>query len=494
MKFKSLLEIFSDIKNIVNVNPISTNIGVITNEFAGEDFLINKIVNYYESKSKTKVIIVEGNTIRSIELLELKLCSTIIEDFEKNISSKLINHSYTDLFLSYLNLLPEFNIYNLVFIVRYVEQLDINTQYNILSQFRNVREKLKVKKSSAYCHFLILGRFSYFDLSNLCQKYGTSFILDDIFYFSASNRSEQNLILQDESIVKLNEQILGDVIQDISSGVIGLLILLNNMDLPQNINKLLEQLSNDSKINSIIKTTLEKQNSNTITLIKNIIEKKQNLYNFNPELEKLYLSGLVSIKSFKDNYVVSIDSWLLETHARKLLSSDKKDYLSYHQLLPLYISLNLIAYRMIMEIENYLRNNLLSHLSCWGYKIHPLEILDCFGKIKPNNSEKRYTYYEWCKHKLHQNKKLFKVDLFESLSAQLDLTDLEEIYLSEPFPKEFSEIRFKIRSNLSLKVEELKDLFNKLRRIRNPIAHNQIINFSVINELEKIKKNLFYKK
>ncbi len=148
-----------------------------------------------------------------------------------------------------------------------------------------------------------------------------------------------------------------------------------------------------------------------------------------------------------------------------------------------------------MEIENYLRNILISKLSKLDYNEHPLEILDCFGKIKSTEQgDKTYTYNEWCKHKLYQNRNVYNVELFESLSSQLDLTDLENIFLSEDVPNKYSDQSFFNIFNISTDRNQLIQLFKSLKQIRNPIAHNQIIDFSVLKDLQDIKNIFLLKK
>lgn len=496
MKFNSLSEIFSNIIDIININPLSTNIGVISNEFAGEGYLIEKINNYYENKSKTKIISLEANELESIELLINKLQLIIRDDFGEDFSINPINNSYTDLIISLLRQLFLINVEKLIFITYHFEQISKENQYLILSQFRNIREKLKVHKDLTSCHFLVFGSFSYFDQIKFCQKFGTSFTLDDLFYISYSSREEQNHILKDKAIKNSKNQDLVDLIQDITGGAIGLLFYVTEMILSKSIkdiNKLMDILINDSEINHLLKNKFEKENKSLINLIVCIFEEKKILKKFNEDLEKIYLSGLVNVEQYKDNYIVRFDSWFLEVQTKKIISNEKIEYSNYQQLLPVYISLNSQAYNILMEIENYLRNILISGLHKLSNDINPLEILDCLGRIKSTDSGKSYTYFEWCKHKLYQHKKVYNVDIYESLVSQLDLTDLENIFLSSVVPTKYTTQSLKQIFDFSLGNLSISDFLKRLKQIRNPVAHNQLIDFSIIDELKTLRNLLISK-
>ncbi|MCM8832536.1 MAG: hypothetical protein NC816_01225 [Candidatus Omnitrophica bacterium] len=493
MKFKSLLKIFSDIIDIININPVSTNIGVIINEFAGEDYLIEKINNYYENKSKTKIISLEANELESIELLINKLQLIIRDDFGEDFLVNPNNNSYTDLIISLLRHLFLLNVEKLIFVSYHFEQINKENQYLILSQFRNIREKLKVHKDLTSCHFLVFGSFSYFDQIKFCQKYGTSFTLDDLFYISYSSREEQNHILKDKAIKNSKNQNLVDLIQDITGGAIGLLFYVTEMILSKkikDINKLMDLLIDDSEINHLLKNKFEKENKSLINLIVHIFEQKQILQKFNEDLEKIYLSGLVNVEQYKDNYIVRFDSWFLEVQTKKIISQVKKEYSNYHQLLPIRISLNNQAYSIIMEIENHLKNILISKLTHLNCDNNPLKILDCLGKIKNTDAGKSYTYYEWCEHKLYQHKNVYHVDIYESLVSQLDLTDLENIFLSNAIPSKYTKKSLREIFDISFGNKNMSYVLKRLKQIRNPVAHNQLIDFSILDELKTLRNLL----
>ncbi len=158
---------------------------------------------------------------------------------------------------------------------------------------------------------------SYFTQSEICQRLGTSFTLDDVFYITYSDRLEQNKILVDEQIIELNMQILSEVIQDISGGSIGLLLLINEISLTKDLNKLLDILYNDSDIESKIITSFSNLDFNIKETLQKIVWEKPEIFKASKELENIYFSGVCNVKQIKDNYYVRIDSWLLEVQVKK---------------------------------------------------------------------------------------------------------------------------------------------------------------------------------
>ena len=64
MRIESISKIFFDFKAIFNSNPRGSNIGIITNDYCGEHFLVEKITRYMESQPRSKVIIVEALEIK----------------------------------------------------------------------------------------------------------------------------------------------------------------------------------------------------------------------------------------------------------------------------------------------------------------------------------------------------------------------------------------------------------------------------------------------
>ena len=110
---------------------------------------------------------------------------------------------------------------SLILIIKNYENLDIEVQYKIASQLRNTREKIKMLAPSIGFHSFIIGQYSFFKHSQMCNKYGTSFIIDDIFYIGESSLPEIELTLfikNDQT--KLIEDNLNNI-YEVVGGILG---------------------------------------------------------------------------------------------------------------------------------------------------------------------------------------------------------------------------------------------------------------------------------
>ena len=52
-------------------------------------------------------------------------------------------------------------------------------------------------------------------------------------------------------------------------------------------------------------------------------------------------------------------------------------------------------------------------------------------KTKKAGEGEKYFLYDWCKHKITQLDKVYNVNVYKALVSQIDLQDIEQIFLSE---------------------------------------------------------------
>jgi hypothetical protein len=218
----------------------------------------------------------------------------------------------------------------------------------------------------------------------------------------------------------------------------------------------------------------------------------------NPDLEPIFLSGLINRAQVAKKEVIEIRSWAHEVTLRKNAAEffpGAPIYRNPDELIPPSSALNKMAYGLALEIENLLRNFVIISLAESASENHPLELLDVLGKVKSANLggvEKCFTFSEFVTTQRNKYNDRLQLDTHASLSSYLTISDLIQILTErvEGVARTGLETFDKRVDEAFPDKKPLKDSLSRFKDLRNPIAHNNLIGESVVKELEGLRRQL----
>ncbi|MCB9211246.1 MAG: hypothetical protein H6609_17905 [Ignavibacteriales bacterium] len=490
MEFLSINNTYETISNIIDLNPSGSLVGIIGNDFCGFEYLTSLIINSIENRAYHQCVVIDSSELINLEKFSQKINSLAYSEFgEAGIFNA--NVSYESILLSYIDRCSKTSIKAVVLIFSNFEKLNVEQQYTLSSQFRNIREQLKVYDSSVAVHIAFMGKFSYFSLEKRCNKLGTSSVFDNLILIAKSSLEEANLIFS----ALYKDNLVWEKLESSFEYCNGEIDLMNSFykyqvshtEEKENLNNFIYNKQFIENINS----SFEKLGEKHCSVLVKMLEGFEFKVHFSEFIEELYLSGFVSISKKKQQYTLKIRNWFYEIVLRKFLKD--KIYHNASELLPPLSSSNKLAYSIILRIENRIKNLILTTLSKYEFVDHPLELLDVMGLIKTTeSSNKNYTILGWCKHSQYKLIEVFDIKAHCALSAFLDLRDLSEILTSDIiFSKDNGKKIHEIFEGYFPQKNDLEHLLEELRRIRNPIAHNILVSENVINKLYSIEKKMF---
>jgi len=333
---------------------------------------------------------------------------------------------------SLYSILKQINSHNVNYVYLLIDDLNessLELTYNILSQLRNLREKLSAKPLQINFCSVCIGVWKPSDLQNLCdKKYGSSFPLELFlcdYNFIEVKELLKNLpaskLLEDKDDYKINYLI------ELSGGCFSIIdYVLKNCNGNFNCSTIRDKAYEISKIDFFVENIemslkeLSEKSKEIIlkTLNNRIVKYENNIYS-----EELILSGLMKKKDLYGVPVLIIRSWIHEITIRS--NNKLKNFIGFenilcdvNEIIPPTPSLNKMAYEIVLEIENSLRNFVVIFLAGFNNSDHhPLKIANELGKMRED--WKKTTLYDELVYQKDKTINLYAdfIDAYSSVSS-----------------------------------------------------------------------------
>lgn len=491
MKISSLKQIIEHIDDKENRYNNSFSMAIIDSQIQS-DIISNTLSNYFSNKTKSALFNfqINHNIYNSIYNSFVEWHSDSF-GIEINSDSKLTELSIDQMLIS---LLKEFNFkkkQKFFLIFNYSNEIELEFLYSVLAQIRNLRDSVSNLHDTMFSVYsIVIGPIPYYKLIQICHDYSVSSVIEDKIYFNNLSKDEINSILVNKfgSLYNIpNSNYFLDYIYEITNGYPFFLFhLINNSAFSFDFNtikNILEDFSKDVKIINSISSSFEILDYNTKESIYNLFEGRELSININsPIFEEIFLSGLFCFHNKGDITYIQFRNWFVEKILRENIfhAFSQKFHLSkISELIPPHSFFNSRSYNIILQIENSLRNLLIMRLHKFNQNEHPLKLINF---VNIDQSRQFRSYYNYCLNERNKNER-YNFAIQSSLSSYLMIVDFKNIFFTaeNSFTNErgvyakFTDI-FPSKSDLENNLEQL-------RRIRNLIAHNNIIFADTFNSL-----------
>lgn len=496
MNFFSRTEILS---NILRKIDKYNNLSIIAPPFSGKSQFLGDIREEINLKPRSLAFIQKSESYLNNEVVN-NIVELFNDEYGLYIKEHPDNISLCENIYFILKQI-DFNVLNTVhFLIDDLDKVDIDSLYYILSQLRNLREKITSNKLQIKFVSICIGTWKPSELRKKCELNLGSFFPLEIYLNDYSKEEIFSLITNNKSQDHFNENNEYKIkyLHEISGGCFAIIdyIMKNS---PENfkcsmIRDIAYKLKNEDFFVSLIKTSIENLNDYSKEVIRKILNgriikfEEKRIDNY----EDLLLSGLVKRTNICGIDILILRSWIHEitirenTELKKIL--DCENLFKHHtELIPPTPSINQIAYEIVLDIENKLRNFL---VICLSGKIeinqNPFQALNCLGKA--NENWIKPTLYEELKYQKNKTKNLYSkfIDGYSSMSSFLSTSDLLNIIIDGYDKKNCNYFC----SDIFPRNDGMRDMFTRFRIIRNQIAHNNIMTENTIDELMEIKMKL----
>ncbi len=493
MIFSSKSEV---LHKILNINKQCQFINVIAPKYSGKSQFIEEIKSEINLKSKTLTFVQTSENYLNNEIVE-NLVKSINVEYGIDIEVSQNDTSLYDILFNIFKRIDYNDLDSMYFIIDDIDKIGADRTYNLLSQLRNLREKISSDKISFSLIIICVGSWRPSELRKKCEFNVGSYFPEEIFLSDYDEKEVKSFIIKyrADSFTFAIEDYKIKYLYEISGGCFGIIdYVLKNIGDDFTCNNIREKaynLINEKFFKDYIEKTLSKLSKYSLDVINNLLCYKIVRYR-NKEIElfeELLLSGIVKKVKMLDIEVLAMRSWIHEITIRehkamKDLLGNNKTLKDYNELIPPIPSLNQFAYEIVLEIENRLRNYLVIILNeKTDNSENPFKVVDALGKF--NDDWKKHTLGEelqFQKDKLKNRHSEF-VDAYSSSSSSLLYSDLIYLLLNSIDKNGINLYNTSFQNN-----SETKDMFDRFRIIRNQIAHNNIITEKTIDELNKIKK------
>lgn len=497
MQYNSRTEIIS---TVMLSNESSRLINIIAPPLSGKSQLIEEIVYIIQNKPKSIALNIKIQEVLNFEILSLFRKEFKDEyDLDLIVPEKGILLSESLYFL--LSQIKNKTVNNIYLLIDDINESGLQVAYNILSQLRNLREKLTAKPLQINFCTVCIGVWKPNELQDICNnKFGSSFPLELFLCDYSFNEVKEVLINLPNTIsLDYNSDYKINYLLELSGGCFTIIdyILKNSKDNfnCETIRDMAYELTKKEFFLEYIEKSLTELSELSKEVILKTLKNRIVKYDNNKITDELIISGLMKKKDLNGVPVLVMRSWIHEItirskdKLRKIIGSESI-YCDIKEIIPPTPSLNKMAYEIVLEIENRLRNFVVVFLA--GIKndySHPLMIADDLGKMR--DDWKNPTLYEELVFQRKKCKDLYSdfIDAYSSVSSYITVVDLTNLILNDNENKGLN----KYFDSVFINNDENKKMFEKFRIIRNQIAHNNIITEKTIDELIEIDKSITHK-
>lgn len=469
--------------------------GISGPKYSGKDYLKNEFLKDAEKMTKRVFLNVNAQSMTYGAFLENLIAALKVPyDLQELPDCGSLNLSDS---ISYiLKSIDGYNSVQFIIVVDTDSSLLLDEQYHLFGQFRNYREKSKTEYDWPIVHFIILGNLNFSMIASQCKEHNTSLIFDNYFSLDAATIEDLRAIFK--AYPQLNSspysEIYLEYLLELSKGCYGIIeYVLKSLETTiscEQINNVVLGLASEPNFSAILSNTLSNISNEQLNILMGLLSGKFFMVEGNEYfLEDLYSTGLFKIThSFGMKYL-ELRSWVHEVFIRSNLHEIRIEcnvYKEIQEIIPPTFVLNKIAYQLVMRIENILRNLLTLRLATRGYSRHPFENLIPLGKIKKMSSGNNQDYMTYCCEQ--KNKTIVKhmVEAHSALASYLELGDLLNLFLDKSRKDDTVLSVYGLLTDIFPDKSELENILRRLRKIRNPIAHNNLITENTIKDLHAI--------
>lgn len=492
MQFNSRTEILC--KALSNNNSF---LNIVAPRLSGKSQLINELKNCISIKSRSLVLSTDMDSMLDNSILELFRNELKCEyDLELMMPEEGIPLS--DLLYTILKQLNSKIIRDIYFLIDDVNKVGLDNAYFLLSQIRNLREKLTANSLDINFCALCFGTWKPSDMQNICDnKFGSSFPLEmflcDYNFIEVKDFIEKNNI--PISLENLDDYKIKYLLE-ISGGCFVIIdYVIKNYKDEFNckfIRSKAYEFSQKEFFNKYLESAIRELSEVSKKIIINTLGNRIVKYSKNKNSEELIMSGLMKKVDLYGIPLLVMRSWIHEISIRKNMEFRNilgAEYIfpNFDEIIPPTASINKIAYEIILEIENRLRNFIVVFLAGINNKSkHPLEMANDLGKMR--DEWKNSTLYDELEFQKNKTKNLYSdfIDVHSSVSSFLTVIDIINLILKEKDNKGLNNYFSTVFKNNNENLE----MFDKFRIIRNQVAHNNIITEKTIDVLIDINKKL----
>ena len=497
IQFNSRTDVIS---KVLTNNERNRLINIISPPLSGKSQLVEDCVLSIQNKPKSLPIKVKVSKILNNEFL-----SDFIREINIEFGLSLILPEegilFSESLYSLLKQISPNDVRDIYVLIDDLDELGINETYSVLSHLRNLREKLTAKPLQINFCSICIGCWKPSELQSLCNNnFGSSFPLE--LFLSDYNFDEVKDLLNYYPILVSfgkKDDFKISYLLEISGGCFTIInyILMNckdNLTCKIIRNKAYEISKKDFFFENL-KKTLEALSDSSKKIIFQTLNNRIVKYENNICSEELIVSGIMKKKDLYGLKLLIIRSWIHEITIRnnkELCNIIGLDYIlnDVNELIPPTPSLNKMAYELVLEIENTLRNFVVVYLaSINNSEDHPLKMANELGKIR--EEWKNTTLYDELLFQKNKTINLHSdfIDAYSSISSFLNVKDLTNLILKDNVNKGLNNYFCPVFENS----EDNARLFEKFRIIRNQIAHNNLITEKTIDELIEINKHIVKK-
>lgn len=421
-----------------------------------------------------------------------ELQSEILAEFDKNIPDFQPGHaiSIVSPLLSFFNSCKSDDFSFVILLISDIHLLPFDEQYKLLSDLRNNREKSKLKNNAVALHVMVTGAFSYSKILDRCRMNSVSEVLEDRYYIGPASSKSSYRYFKRLYPNKIKGSVQFSILYELCGGSAFLMGLILTKRCPVSISgipAMIETVKSKTDFAENVAVAYNQLSQKAKDIINDLARGRIIRMNSGSLLETLYLSSLAAVRHDR-HYELRISNYLTMRilGENKIITAPHPDNISL--LLPPLYKVNKIANMKIRHIENTLRNIVGYELGLYSGQDHPLKLLqgENFLKAVRNNGDK-IPLYDWCIERSKMFVSEFEFNLYPSLLSHLELYDLGNIFFSkqllpEAGNKPIKELFAKYFSD----AQQMQLLLKKFPKLRNPVAHNQIVSYEYLIELKKV--------
>jgi hypothetical protein len=489
------------IRREMDLHPEGSTIGVGAPPLSDTDLLVKDLVSMWESMSETRVLTMSaGEFLQPGDWLQIT-ASELESETGRNLHRADRGLEWGDSLYVLLDSFCSARKRKIFMIVDSIEELPRDKQYVLAAQLRDFREKAKVSPIGWQFHSVIVGRFSIQALKEQARRRGGSLPCDLTVFLGPADlrdfeRDCERLCGLNAGSVDTKPSLLQlAYLHELTKGCWGLaqLVLQRTRakpDCDQLLHAMEDQVAASEEFLDTFRDSLL-ASAYARSLLPPLLGGRRITGEIDDTLlEEVLLTGVFLAHHEGAGYQIEIRSWAHEVALRRFVHAfitDTKIVTEASQIIPPSSVLNRRAYALILQCENELRNLVVSRLAeLLSDKQHPLTALDVLGYIKELD-RKHLTIHQYCELRREELSASESVDAHPSLSSYLGMSDLLDLLTDSATNKNdgYRKGMYSLVASIFPDRTALKDLLTRLRDVRNPVAHNNLITERTVLDLER---------
>jgi hypothetical protein len=500
MTVSSPIRVKTSIRHEIDVHPASSLCAIIGPPLSGVEYVLDDLYDSYSSQPRTLAFKVDAREFLNPECLYGKLADFVGESMDCHDVQLAKGMPFGDSLFAVLNSIEHADDCRIIFLFYGMDELEPSKQYGLAGQLRNLREKTKTEMSALRVHTICGGTWSVIGMAEESKKMMGSFPFDKCSWLGKLTLDELSEICGASSTANRADELFVQYLHELSKGCFGVVhgvLERVGTDLTcANILKAMDALATSQPFLDELRRAASSLSTHHISLLSDLLGGQFLLWRENdPMLETMYISGLVAVESKLGVEVATLRSWAHETALRKYargLFPSLRVYTCCDELIPPTYAINQRAFVLIMEIENHLRNLLVLRASIQHPNQNAFVWLDKLGNVIEFEKGKPRTIREHAQQRRQILQETKMIDTHTSLSSYLDLGNIYALFTDQAVVAETG-MRvgiYDLLTDIFPDRSQLEGLLRKIRDIRNPVAHNNLISEATVRELEQAAKNL----